>query len=387
MRYKILTVDDSKTVRIIVKKAFKSFDCDILEAANGVEGLAVAAKEAPDVVLLDITMPVMDGVEMLTKIKSDPLLKSIPVVMLTAEGGREHVLKIAKIGVRDYIVKPFKEELLVEKVMRIIDIKPLSEANQRTKTIFDPADILVVEDKPAIVQQIQEGLKHTPWRVHGVSTTGEAIDFCGRTIPDLVLSSLSLPEDGGFTLFRMLRTNIKTKFTPVFALVVKTETAAQQQAQQVGFSAIITKPIEFSELESRMAKAMNLDTSLRYFAIEEGTLIMRLPENTTNVTINEVTGYMKAKVSGAVDTGVNRAIIDVSLLKALDMAVIKLLFQFMQSCSEVSIQYVLVGNAVVIKECKGFEDTKNWTFFETLDQAKASIKGEAAPAAAAPAAG
>ncbi len=379
MRYKILTVDDSKTVRIIVKKAFKSFDCDILEAANGVEGLAVAAKEAPDVVLLDITMPVMDGVEMLTKLKSDPLLKSIPVVMLTAEGGREHVLKIAKIGVRDYIVKPFKEELLVEKVMRIIDIKPLSEANQRTKTIFDPADILVVEDKPAIVQQIQEGLKHTPWRVHGVSTTGEAIDFCGRTIPDLVLSSLSLPEDGGFTLFRMLRTNIKTKFTPVFALVVKTETAAQQQAQQVGFSAIITKPIEFSELESRMAKAMNLDTSLRYFAIEEGTLIMRLPENTTNVTINEVTGYMKAKVSGAVDTGVNRAIIDVSPLKALDMAVIKLLFQFMQSCSEVSIQYILVGNALVAKECKGFEDTKNWTFFDSLEQAKASYTGAPAP--------
>jgi two-component system cell cycle response regulator len=379
MRYKILTVDDSKTVRIIVKKAFKGFDCDILEAANGVEGLAVAAKDPPDVVLLDITMPVMDGVEMLTKLKADPLLKGIPVVMLTAEGGREHVLKIAKIGVRDYIVKPFKEELLVEKVMRIIDIKPLSETNQRTKTIFDPAEILVVEDKPAIVQQIQEGLKHTPWRVQGVSTTGEAIDFCGRTIPDLVISSLSLPEDGGFTLFRMLRTNIKTKFTPVFALVVKTETAAQQQALQVGFSAIVTKPIEFSELESRMAKAMNLDTSLRYFAIEESTLVMRLPENTTSVTINEVTGYMKGKISTAVDTGVARAIIDISKLKVLDMPIIKLLFQFMQSCAEVSIQYILVGNAIVAKECKGFEDTKNWTFFDSLEQAQASYKGAPAP--------
>ncbi len=379
MRYKILTVDDSKTVRIIVKKAFKSFDCEILEAANGVEGLAMAAKEAPDVVLLDITMPVMDGVEMLTKLKSDPMLKGIPVVMLTAEGGREHVLKIAKIGVRDYIVKPFKEELLVEKVMRIIDIKPLSEANQRTKTIFDPADILVVEDKPAIIQQIQDGLRGTPWRVHGVSTTGEAIDFCGRTIPDLVMASLSLPEDGGFTLFRMLRTNIKTKFTPVFALVVKTETAAQQQALQVGFSAIITKPIEFTELETRMAKAMNLDTSLRYFGMEDDILTMRLPENMTPVIINEVTGYMKGKVSGAVDNGVAKAIIDVSKLKALDMPVIKLLFSFMQACSEVSIQYVLVGNAIVTQECKGFEDTKNWTFFDSLEQAKGNAAG--APAA------
>jgi len=177
MRYKILTVDDSKTVRIIVKKAFKTFDCDILEAANGVEGLASASKEAPDLILLDITMPVMDGVEMLTKLKSDPALKAIPVIMLTAEGGRDNVLKIAKIGVRDYIVKPFKEEMLIEKCGRILDLKPLNEGPQKAKSIFDPATILVVEDKPAIIQQIQEGLKHTPWKIHGVNTTGEYARF------------------------------------------------------------------------------------------------------------------------------------------------------------------------------------------------------------------
>src|SRR5882757_6727167 len=126
MRYKILTVDDSKTVRIIVKKAFKTYDVEIIEAANGVEGLAAAAKEMPDMILLDVTMPVMDGVAMLTKLKSDPSLKAIPVIMLTAEGGRDHVLRIAKIGVRDYMVKPFREELLVSKVARIIDLKALT---------------------------------------------------------------------------------------------------------------------------------------------------------------------------------------------------------------------------------------------------------------------
>ena len=128
MRYKILSVDDSKTVRIIIKKAFKNYDCEILEASNGVEGLALATKENPDLILLDVTMPVMDGVEMLTKLKSDPALKAIPVIMLTAEGGKDNVLKIAKIGVRDYIVKPFKEDLLVQKVGRIIDLKPITDA-------------------------------------------------------------------------------------------------------------------------------------------------------------------------------------------------------------------------------------------------------------------
>src|SRR6185436_5903664 len=154
MRNKILTVDDSKTVRIIVRKAFKTYDCEILEAGNGVEGLALAAKETPDLILLDVTMPVMDGVEMLTKLKADPALKAIPVIMLTAEGGRDNVLKIARIGVRDYLVKPFKEEVLVEQATRVIDLKPLAGAPPKAKSIFDPMDILLVEDNATVAQQI-----------------------------------------------------------------------------------------------------------------------------------------------------------------------------------------------------------------------------------------
>ena len=90
MSIKILTVDDSKTIRLIVTKAFKSFDCTILEAANGVVGLAIASREKPDVILLDYTMPVMDGLEVLARLRSDPELKAIPVIMLTAGGWTGH---------------------------------------------------------------------------------------------------------------------------------------------------------------------------------------------------------------------------------------------------------------------------------------------------------
>jgi two-component system cell cycle response regulator len=365
-------VDDSKTVRIIVKKAFKAYDCEILEAGNGVEGLAVAAKESPDLILLDVTMPVMDGVEMLTKLKADPALKGMPVVMLTAEGGRDNVLKIAKIGVRDYLVKPFKEDVLIEKCGRIIDLKPLTEGPAKTKSIFDPADILVVEDKPAIVQQIQDGLKHTPWKIRGVAAQGEAIDVCIKTPPDVVLVS--------FTLFRLLRTNVKTKYTPVFALVVKTETLQQQQAQTVGFSAIITKPIDTGELETKIAKAMNLDTSQRYYAIENECLVMRLPENCSPAVLAEAAHYLKPKFTEAVDAGHNKVVIDIHQLKSLHMGVIKLLFQAMQTCRELAMQFALVGNAHIISECKGFEDTRGWTFYDSLEEAKANLgKVVAAP--------
>jgi two-component system cell cycle response regulator len=123
MPTKILSVDDSKTIRMIVKRTFAPYDATVFEAGNGEEGLATASAEKPDLIVLDITMPVMDGVTMLTKLKESPELKSIPVIMLTAESGRENVANIAKLGVRDYLVKPFKDEQLIEKVCRVITLQ------------------------------------------------------------------------------------------------------------------------------------------------------------------------------------------------------------------------------------------------------------------------
>jgi len=122
MAKKILSVDDSRTIRLIVTKAFRPYDCQVCEASNGEEGLAAAARERPDLILLDVTMPIMDGVTMLTKLKENEELKSIPVIMLTAESGRDNVLQIARLGVRDYLVKPFKEEQLIEKAGRIFQL-------------------------------------------------------------------------------------------------------------------------------------------------------------------------------------------------------------------------------------------------------------------------
>jgi two-component system, cell cycle response regulator len=123
MRYRILIVDDSKTVRSIVRKALRVFDCEILEANNGLEGLRVVAKESPHLILLDVTMPVMDGIEMLKKLKADSALKTIPIIMLTTQGGRDNLLKIGKLGGHDYLVKPFREEVLAEKVTRVVALK------------------------------------------------------------------------------------------------------------------------------------------------------------------------------------------------------------------------------------------------------------------------
>ena len=381
MRPKILTVDDSKTVRVIIQNSFKHYDCEIFEAANGVEGLALASRENPDLILLDVTMPVMDGIEMLCKLKANAALKAIPVLMLTAEGGRENVLRIAKIGVRDYVVKPFKEEVLVQKVGRIIDLKAINAAPAKTKSIFDPATILVVEDKPIIVSQIQEGFRHTPWQVRSVATAGEAIDLCAGEPVDLVMVSLSLPDDAAFTLFRMLRASLRTKYTPIVALAVKTDAAAQQHALQVGFNAIATKPLDLSDLEAKSAKAMHLDTSQRYFRTDPDLLVLKLPDSCTPALISEIADQLKIKVAEAVNSGTNKAIFDLSEVKSLDMGHIKLLLAAMQICRDLALQFSLVGSGNVLKDSQNYEDTRAWQVFASMDEARASLHGSSGPAA------
>jgi CheY-like chemotaxis protein len=124
MTLKILTVDDSTTIRKIVRKALGPFNCEILEAQNGVEGLAEANKEKPDMILLDITMPMMTGIEMLNKLKGETALKEIPVIMLTAEAGKDAVTKAVRMGIKDYVVKPFKGPELVERLQKHIRLMP-----------------------------------------------------------------------------------------------------------------------------------------------------------------------------------------------------------------------------------------------------------------------
>ena len=109
---------------MIVKRAFRPYDCTICEAANGEIGLEVAAREKPDLIILDITMPVMDGVTMLTNLKQTPELKDIPVIMLTAESGRDNVAAIANLGVTSYLVKPFEDKSIVEKAGAYVQLEP-----------------------------------------------------------------------------------------------------------------------------------------------------------------------------------------------------------------------------------------------------------------------
>jgi two-component system cell cycle response regulator len=120
---KILSVDDSRTIRLMLKRVFRPFHCELFEAADGMEGLEAAIAHQPDLIVLDYNMPVMDGVTMLRKMREHDNIKRTPVIMLTAEDSNEVISTVARLGVRDYIIKPFEDENLLSKVARIINLE------------------------------------------------------------------------------------------------------------------------------------------------------------------------------------------------------------------------------------------------------------------------
>jgi CheY-like chemotaxis protein len=128
MNPKILSIDDSKTIRMLLKRLFTPFICELFEAGDGQEGLEVVNREKPDLIILDYNMPVMDGVTMLRQMRENPEFKRLPVIMLTAEASPEIIGTVARLGVRDYVTKPFDSDQLLDKVIRVVNLERRPEA-------------------------------------------------------------------------------------------------------------------------------------------------------------------------------------------------------------------------------------------------------------------
>jgi two-component system chemotaxis response regulator CheY len=115
---KILSVDDSTTMRKIIGRAVAMLGYEFLEAANGQDALAVLEREYKDValVIMDINMPEMDGIQALTAIKANPVLKALPVMMVTTDSDRTRIIQAVQAGAANYVTKPFTHDDLATKI-------------------------------------------------------------------------------------------------------------------------------------------------------------------------------------------------------------------------------------------------------------------------------
>ncbi len=126
MAYNILVVDDSKTIRAMVIKTLKMTKLDIgeiFQAGNGKEALECLGGNWVDLVLSDLNMPEMNGLELIEEMSNDGLLKGTPVIVVSTDGSATRIEELKSKGVREYIRKPFTPEAIEKAIDRVLGVK------------------------------------------------------------------------------------------------------------------------------------------------------------------------------------------------------------------------------------------------------------------------
>jgi len=136
---KILIVDDDEGQRLILSRLLKrKVSCELVQAENGLEGLMLVDKEKPDVIFLDVSMPVMNGEETLEAIRSDPSTSKIPVIILTALNDKQSVGKLVEKGISDYLLKPLDFDYAYDRIYRVLmSIKKNKSTSFRRQKILN----------------------------------------------------------------------------------------------------------------------------------------------------------------------------------------------------------------------------------------------------------
>jgi chemosensory pili system protein ChpA (sensor histidine kinase/response regulator) len=112
----VLVVDDSVTVRKVTSRLLERHGMNVLTAKDGVDAMLLLKERVPDVMLLDIEMPRMDGFEVLSHVRADEQLKELPIIMITSRSGQKHRDRAMGLGVNEYLSKPYQESTLLESI-------------------------------------------------------------------------------------------------------------------------------------------------------------------------------------------------------------------------------------------------------------------------------
>ena len=122
LNIKILVVDDFPAIRLLIKGTLKQLGFNnIIEAEDGIMALRILEEKNFGLILADWNMPNMSGLDLLKAVRNDENLKNIPFIMVTAEGQQESVVKAAKAGISNYIMKPFSPDILIEKIEKVLN--------------------------------------------------------------------------------------------------------------------------------------------------------------------------------------------------------------------------------------------------------------------------
>lgn len=234
---KLLVIDDSDQIRWFLKHVFNK-EYQILEARNGQDGINVALKEEPDLILCDVMMPVKDGYETCREIKNDPKMAQTPVVMLTAKVESEDVITGIEAGADDYITKPFDVEILRSKInslMKKRDDMKRYFSNSSAASHNEENTLSTNPFMDAVVKNIEKHLDDSTFEAKVLA------DSYSMSLPTLYRK---IKQYSDLSILELTR-NIRLK--KAAELLASQQYSVQEVAEMVGFNDTATFRKRFTE--------------------------------------------------------------------------------------------------------------------------------------------
>jgi two-component system cell cycle response regulator len=267
MTARVLVVDDIlSNVKLLEAKLTAEY-FEVVSAFNGLECLAKIDEAAPDIVLLDVMMPGMDGFEVCRRIKNNPRTAHIPVVMVTALDQPSDRVAGLDAGADDFLTKPVDDAALFARVRSLVRLKMMTDELRMRETtgqsmgLIDPATtlmdanptgrILIIEDRPESVAWFATALQ-PGHEVASVDTFEEALVRVRGGDYDLIVVSLGMRGFDGLRLCSQLRSLPEGRNVPILVVVTDGDRRKLTQALEMGVNDYLTRPVDKNELVARV---------------------------------------------------------------------------------------------------------------------------------------
>ncbi|MGJ3230340.1 MAG: PleD family two-component system response regulator [Oceanicaulis sp.] len=258
MSARILVVDDIETNRRLLEARLSAEYFEVLQAADGEACLKVAASDAPDLILLDVMMPGLDGFETCRRLKADPALRHIPVVMVTALDQRQDRIRGLEAGADEFLTKPVDDVALFARVRSLLRLKTVMDELRLRESDREPAGetgaaprggrIVIMAPDADGAARLAAKLP-APFETAAHHEPLEALRACAHA--DLVIVDLSSPRFDGLRLCARVRSDAATRQLPILAVVTGDDRATMVRALDLGVNDVIFRPIDGGELSAR----------------------------------------------------------------------------------------------------------------------------------------